>query len=222
MVRRLAAPTAEEIAWAVRRFLEGLAIERPVILVLDDIHWAEPSFLDLVEQLTDWSRDAPILVICMARPELLESSPGWVAAGKLHATTVALEPLSSDEVAHLVENFLAGGVLDVALRGRIDEAAGGNPLFIEETLAMLVDDDLLRQEGGRWGRARRSDQFAVPPTIQALLTARLDGLDEADRLLMGRASIIGLSFYLGALRELTPEPERGELRVASASSCGAT
>ena len=80
----------------------------PLILVLDDIHWAEPSFLDLVDQLTDWSRDAPILVICMARPELLESSPGW-GGGKLHATTVALEPLSGDEVAHLVENFLAGG-----------------------------------------------------------------------------------------------------------------
>ena len=99
----------------------------------------------------------------------------------------------------------------VALRSRIDEAAGGNPLFVEETLAMLVDDGLLRQENGRWVAPGDLDQFAVPPTIQALLTARLDGLDEADRLLMGRASIIGLSFYLGALRDLTPEPERGEV-----------
>ena len=191
-------------------------------LVLDDVHWAEPTLLDLVDQLADWSRDAPILVICMARPELLESSPGW-GGGKLHATTVALEPLSGDEVAHLVENFLAGGVLDDALRRRIDEAAGGNPLFVEETLAMLVDDGLLRQEDGRWvAPGGDLDHVAVPPTIQALLAARLDRLDEADRLLMGRASVVGLSFYLGALRDLTPEPERGTSRIGSASSCGAT
>ena len=202
--------TAEEIGWAVRRFFEGLARDRPLIVMLDDIHWAEPSFLDLVDQLTDWSRDAPILVICMARPELLESTPGW-GGGKLHVTTVALEPLSSDEVAHLVQNFLAGGDLDDALRRRIDDAAGGNPLFVEETLAMLVDDGVLRQEAGRWVAAGDLDDVAVPPTIQALLAARLDRLDDADRLLLGRAAIVGLSFYLGALRELTPEAERGEV-----------
>jgi class 3 adenylate cyclase/tetratricopeptide (TPR) repeat protein len=202
--------TAEEIGWAVRRLLEGLARERPVIVILDDIHWAEPSFLDLVDQLTDWSREAPILLVCMARPDLLETSPGW-GGGKLHATTVALEPLSSDDVEHLVGNFLAGGELDDALRLRIEDAAGGNPLFVEETLAMLVDDGLLRLEGGRWVATGDLDEVAVPPTIQALLAARLDRLDDADRLLLGRASIIGLSFYLGALRELAPEPERGEV-----------
>jgi class 3 adenylate cyclase len=202
--------TAEEIGWAVRRFLEGLARDRPVVVVLDDIHWAEPSFLDLVDQLTDWSRDAPILVICMARPELLDVSPGW-GGGKLHATTVALEPLSSDEVSHLVENFLSGGELDDALRRRLEDAAGGNPLFVEETLAMLVDDGLLRLEDGRWVATRDLDEVAVPPTIQALLAARLDRLEDADRLLLGRASIVGLSFYLGALRDLTPEPERGDV-----------
>ena len=154
--------TAEEIGWAVRRFLEGLARDRPLIVVLDDVHWAEPNFLDLVDQLTDWSRDAPILVICMARPDLLETSPGW-GGGKLHATTVALEPLSSDEVEHLVENFLAGGELDEALRRRIEDAAGGNPLFVEETLAMLVDDGLLRRDGGRWVTTGDLDDVAVPP-----------------------------------------------------------
>jgi hypothetical protein len=202
--------TAEEIGWAIRRLLEGLARERPVIVVLDDLHWAEPAFLDLVDQLTDWSRDAPILVICMARPELLDVSPGW-GGGKLHATTVALEPLTSAEVEHLVDNFLVGGDLDDTLRHRIDEAAGGNPLFVEETLAMLVDDGLLRREDGRWVSTGSLDEFAVPPTIQALMAARLDLLDDADRLLLGRASIVGLSFYLGALRELTPEPERGDV-----------
>ena len=202
--------TAEEIGWAVRRFLEGLARDRSLIVVLDDLHWAAPAFLDLVDQLTDWSRDAPILVICMARHELLDVSPGW-GGGKLHATTAALEPLSSAEVGHLVENFLAGGDLDESLRRRVDEAAGGNPLFVEETLAMLVDDGLLRRKDGRWVSTGDLDQVAVPPTIQALLAARLDLLDDADRLLLGRASIVGLSFYLGALRELTPEPERGDV-----------
>jgi class 3 adenylate cyclase len=202
--------TAEEIGWAVRRFLEGLARDRPLIVVLDDIHWAEPSFLDLVDQLTDWSRDAPILVICMARPDLLDLSPGW-GGGKLHATTIALEPLSAGEVEHLMENFLAGGDLDDALRRRIEDAAGGNPLFVEETLAMLVDDGLLQREDGRWVATGDFDEVAVPPTIQALLAARLDRLDDPDRLLLGRASIVGLSFYLGALTELTPEPERGEV-----------
>ena len=163
-----------------------------------------------MDQLTDWSRDAPILVICMARHDLLEASPGW-GGGKLHATTVALEPLSSDEVEHLVENFLAGGEIDDMLRRRIEEAAGGNPLFVEETLAMLVDDGVLRREGERWVATGDLDEVAVPPTIQALLAARLDRLDDADRLLLGRASIVGLSFYLGALRELTPEPERGDV-----------
>ncbi len=204
------AATAEEIGWAVRRLIEGLARVRPVVLVLDDLHWAEPAFLDLVDQLTDWSRDAPILAICMARPELLDVSPGW-GGGKLHATTVALEPLSSEEVGDLMEHFLAGGDLDEVLRRRIDEAAGGNPLFVEETLAMLVDDGALRNEDGRWVATRDLEEVAVPPTIQALLDARLDRLDEADRVLLGRASIVGLSFYLGALRELTPEAERGEV-----------
>ncbi len=202
--------TAEEIGWAVRRFLEGLARERPVIVVLDDIHWAEPTFLELLDQLTDWSRDAPILVVCMARHDLLEASPGW-GGGKLHATTAALEPLNSDEVEHLVENFLSGGEIDDALRRRIEDAAGGNPLFVEETLAMLVDDGVLRRDGDRWVTTGDLDQVAVPPTIQALLAARLDRLDDADRLLLGRASIVGLSFYLDALRELTPEPERADV-----------
>ena len=110
-----------------------------------------------------------------------------------------------------MENFSAGGELDDALRRRIEDAAGGNPLFVEETLAMLVDDGLLRREGGRWVSSGDVDEVAVPPTIQALLAARLDRLDDADRLLLGRASIVGLSFYLGALRELTPEAERGEV-----------
>ena len=172
----------------------GLARERPLIVVLDDIHWAEPSFLDLVDHLTDWSRDAPILVICMARPELLESRPGW-GGGKLHATTVALEPLSADEVERLVENFLAGGALDDALRRRIDDAAEGNPLFVEEMLAMLVDDGVLgARTGAGWRPATWTTSRCRPRSRRCWPRASI-AWTTPTALLLGRAAIVGLSFY---------------------------
>ena len=155
-------------------------------------------------------------------PRTARELAGVGAAGKLHATTVALEPLSSDEVAHLVENFLAGGVLDVALRGRIDEAAGGNPLFIEETLAMLVDDDLLTAGGWAVGRARRSrpvrrssDDPGTPDS-----TAGWSGRSRssADGSCIDHRSLV---LPWGAARADTGA-RTGEVRVASASSCGAT
>jgi class 3 adenylate cyclase/tetratricopeptide (TPR) repeat protein len=198
---------AEEVGWAVRRFLEGLALTRPLVVVLDDLQWAEPSLLDLVDQVTDWSRDAPILVICMARPDLLDTRSDW-GGGKLHATTVALEPLSPEEAERLVDN-LVGGV-GVSARARIVEAAEGNPLFAEETVAMLVDDGVIRREGDRWVAATDLERVSVPPTIQALLAARLDRLDDAERALLGRAAVVGQVFYLGAIRELGPEAERND------------
>jgi class 3 adenylate cyclase/tetratricopeptide (TPR) repeat protein len=197
----------EEIGWAVRRFFEGLARSRPLVIVLEDLHWAEPNLLDLVDQVTDLSRDAPILIACMARPELLEVSPGW-GGGKLRATTLTLEPLSTEESELLVENLLGGGGLDAATRRRILAAAEGNPLFVEETLSMLIDDGLLLREGDTWTAARELGDVAVPPTIQALLAARLDLLDEAERTVLGRASVVGQVFYLGAVRDLAPEPDR--------------
>jgi predicted ATPase len=198
---------AEEVGWAVRRFLEGLSRTRPLVVVLDDLQWAEPSLLDLVDQVTDWSRDAPILVICMARPDLLDTRSDW-GGGKLHATTVALEPLSPQEAERLVDN-LVGGV-DGSARARIVEAAEGNPLFAEETVAMLVDDGVIRREGDRWVAATDLERVSVPPTIQALLAARLDRLDDAERALLGRAAVVGQVFYLGAIRELGPEGERND------------
>jgi class 3 adenylate cyclase/tetratricopeptide (TPR) repeat protein len=198
---------AEEVGWAVRRFLEGLAHTKPLVVVLDDLQWAEPSLLDLVDQITDWSRDAPILVICMARPDLLDLRSDW-GGGKLHATTVALEPLSPEEAERLVEN-LVGGVDDSA-RARIVDAAEGNPLFAEETVAMLVDDGVIRREGDRWVAATDLERVSVPPTIQALLAARLDRLDDAERRVLGRAAVVGQVFYLGAVRELGDEGERND------------
>ena len=122
-------------------------------MVFDDLHWAEPGLLDLVDQVTDMSRDAPILPICMARQELLEERPDW-ASGKLRATTAVLEPLSVEDSEPRSRPSWAGA-LDSPLRDRILAAAEGNPLFVEETLAMLLDDDVLRPEDDRWERDRR-------------------------------------------------------------------
>ena len=201
---------AEEIGWAVRRFLEGLARDRPLVIVLDDLQWAEPSFLDLVDHLSDWSRDAPILLLCMARPELLDVRPSW-GGGKLHATTAALEPLSTEESARLVANLLGDGTLDPGASRRILSAAEGNPLFVEETIAMLVDDGAIRRDEGRWSAVGELADLTVPPTIQALLAARLDRLDEGARAVLGRASVVGEVFYPGAVRAISPESQGSEV-----------
>src|SRR5206468_6561703 len=109
-----------------------------LVVVFDDLHWGEPVFLDLVEHIADFSRDAPILLLCMARPELLDRRSAW-GGGKLNASNVLLEPLSSDETQQLIERLPAGAKIDAGLRERILEAAGGNPLFVGEMLAMLAD-----------------------------------------------------------------------------------
>ncbi len=192
----LSAAHAEETFRAVRKWLERIAAERPVVLVLDDLHWAEPTFLDLVDHIADWSRDAPILVLCMARPELLDARPAW-AGGKLNATSVLLEPLSGDETAALIENL--SSAVDEGLRGRIVEAAEGNPLYVEEMLAMLA-------EGGD-----AHGELEVPPTIQALLAARLDHLADAEREVVGRAAVEGRVFHRGAVAELTPADLRPDV-----------
>src|SRR5581483_10028524 len=159
-------PTSgEEIAWAFRKVLEEAARERPLVVVFDDIHWGEPTFLDLIEHVADLSRDAPILLLCLARPELLDKRAGW-GGGKLHATTVLLEPLDAVETGELIDLLLGGSELDASLAERIRAAAGGNPLFLEEMLAMV------RESGG---------DVVVPPTIKALLAARIDQLGHRER-----------------------------------------
>ena len=200
----------EETFWAVRKLLETLARERPVVVVFDDIHWAEPTLLDLVEHVADWSRDAPILLLCMARPELLDRRPGW-AGGKLNASTTLLEPLKGPECQILMENLLGRTKLVADVRARIADAAEGNPLFVEEVIAMLIDEGHLRQESGGWIPTRTLDDVAVPPTIQALLAARLDLLLPAEREVLQRGSVEGKVFHRGSVMELTPPEERSRL-----------
>ena len=174
--------SADETFRAVRTFVEALARRRPLVLVFDDIHWGESTFLDLVDYLSDWTHDAPILLVCMARPELYEVRPQW-GGGKPNATSVQLEPLSENESAELVDNLAHAGELDDAARRHVVEAASGNPLFVEELLALVVE------QGGDAGG------LVMPPTIQALLAARLDRLRDDERTLLEAASVEGKVFH---------------------------
>jgi class 3 adenylate cyclase/tetratricopeptide (TPR) repeat protein len=185
--RRSEVSSVDDLFWAVRKTLEAAAARTPLIVLLDDVHWGEEAFLDLVEHVADWTREAPILLLCLARPDLLERRPGWVSA-RPNATSVVLEPLSAEESERFVE-----GLLDERLRRRVLAAAEGNPLFLEEMVAMV-------EQGG--------DVAVLPPTIHALLAARLDQLPAGERAVLERAAIEGQVFHWGALRALLPdEPE---------------
>jgi tetratricopeptide (TPR) repeat protein len=181
------------------------------VLVFDDVHWGEPTFLDLVEHIADWTRDAPILLVCMARSELLEVRPGW-GGGKRWVTTIQLEPLNDLESEELVVQLLGRAELPETLRTRIGQAAEGNPLFVEELLGMLIDDGFLVQGGDGWTAVGDARQLAMPPTIHALIEARLDGLRNEDRAVIERAAIEGKVFHRGAVTELSPEAVRGQIR----------
>jgi class 3 adenylate cyclase len=191
------ASSPEEIAWSVRKLFEVAAARRPLVVVFDDVHWGEPVFLDLVEHVADFSRDAPILLLCMARAELLDRRPTW-GGGKLNATTVQLEPLAHDESEQLIDRLLSGRPLEHSLRERILNAAAGNPFFVGEMVAMLAE----AHDGNG------SADFVVPPTIQALLTSRLDQLDIGERRVLERGSVEGQVFHRGALVALAPEEPR--------------
>jgi hypothetical protein len=197
----------DEVFWAIRRFLESRGRHHPLVLVLDDIHWGEATFLDFVEHVADWSRDAAILLLCMARPDLLDARPAW-GGGKRNATTISLAPLSDGECGQLIEGLLGSTALPTILRTRITAVAEGNPLFVEEMLRMLVDDGRIVREGEGEGRTwiGSSDlaDVRVPPTISALLSARLDRLSDPERAVVEAASVAGTEVHRGALRALLP------------------
>jgi class 3 adenylate cyclase/tetratricopeptide (TPR) repeat protein len=198
---------AQETFWAVRRLLEALADREPLVVVFDDINWGEPTFLDLVEYLAGWSTGAPILLLCMARPDLVDTRPTW-AAGVPDAATIRLEPLTEEDSKHLIDNLLGRAPLEEDVLARIRRSAEGNPLFVEEILRMLVDEGLLRREDGRWTAAGDLSSIAIPPTINALLAARLEGLSREERAVIQRASVVGRVFWWGAVAELSPASEQ--------------
>ena len=180
--------SAEEIAWAFRKTLEYAAADRPLVVVFDDIQWGEETFLDLVEHVALLSSGASILLFCMARPELAERRPAW-------PVTLRLEPLSGENVDELIPERIAGEP-----RQRIARAAGGNPLFVEEMLAMA---------------SVAEGEVVVPPTLRALLAARLDQLETAERSVLERGAIEGEIFHRGAVQALTLEDVQVTPRLAA-------
>jgi DNA-binding SARP family transcriptional activator len=185
----------EETFWAVCRLVEGFARERPLVVVLEDLHWAEPGLLDLVEHLAGSACAAPVLLVCLARPELLETRPHW-GGGKPNATSLLLEPLLHDESEHLLDSLQGGDALPAPTRARITEAAEGNPLFLEQLLAMATEVGF------------ESGEIPMPPTIEALLAARLDRLGPGERAVLDRAAVIGKEFWPEAVADLLPEEAR--------------
>src|SRR5688572_3224309 len=183
-----------ETQLAFRRMLEARAAERPQVVVIDDLQWAEAVFIDLVEHVADFSRDAPIFLLCVARTELLDVRPDW-GGGKMNATALLLEPLDAEECGELMERLVLDAPLDDELRDRITVASAGNPLYVEEMLAMV------REHGG-------DGEIVVPPTIHALLQARIDTLEGDVRVVMERGSVEGEVFHRGAVSELSPDTIR--------------
>jgi predicted ATPase/class 3 adenylate cyclase len=173
-------------AW--RRFFEALADERPLVLVFEDLQWADDGLLDFIDHLVDWASDVPLFVVCSARPELLARRSEW-GGGKPNATTLSLSPLSDDETARLLAAVLKRSVLPAEVQSALLARAGGNPLYAEE-FARLV------QERDRLGDL---DSLPVPETVQGIIAARLDGLAEGDKQLLQDAAVVGKIFWLGAL-----------------------
>jgi class 3 adenylate cyclase/tetratricopeptide (TPR) repeat protein len=196
------ATTPEETRVAFRRLLEERSASRPQLVVVDDLQWAEPVFVDLIEHVADLSRAAPLFLLCVARTELLESRPDW-GGGKLNATSLLLEPLAETERVELIENLIGDEPLDDVLRDRIVQTSAGNPLYVEEMLAMV------REHG--------SDNVTVPPTIHALLQARIDALDGDARVVLERGAIEGEVFQRASVAALVPDDVRGELESHLAS-----
>jgi tetratricopeptide (TPR) repeat protein len=198
---------AQETFWALRRLFEDLARTRPLVLVIEDAHWADGALLDLVEYLVGWSRGAPLLILCLARPELNERRRAW-GHGHANAHMLTLEPLVADEVNALLANLLGSAELGPRLEERIASAADGNPLFVEELVRVLLEDGVLQQRDGVWTVAGGLDRLTIPPSINALLAARLDQLEPEEREVLQCAAVVGKQFWWGAVVDLATQEMR--------------
>jgi class 3 adenylate cyclase/tetratricopeptide (TPR) repeat protein len=181
----------QEIAWAAHEWATNLAEAQPLVLGFEDVHWAEEPLLDLVEHLADRIDDAPVLIVCLARPELLDARPDW-GGGRRRSITIELGPLPESETAELVDALVAGAALSDGLRTVLLDKTEGNPLFVEETIRMLV-------EQGEGAAVR------IPDTLQALIAARIDALPLNSRSVLRHGALVGRVFWRGAIAELDPE-----------------
>src|SRR3954469_22342879 len=186
-----------EIAWAAREFVDELADVQPLVLVFEDIHWAEEPLLELIDHLAQWVRERPLLIICLARPELLDVRPGW-GGGRIRSTAIELEPLARQESEELAAALMAQHEIPEHVTSRLLEKTEGNPLLVEETVRMLVEE-------GADGRDR------IPDTLQALIGARIDRLPAGQKIILQRGSVMGRTFFAGAVDHLSAEYDADEL-----------
>ena len=183
--------SAQEIAWAAREWAQRVALEQPLVLVFEDIHWAEEPLLELIEHLATWVREAPLLLVCLARPELLDLRPDW-GGGRVRATSIELEALRRDESEQLVDALLEDGELTEEARQELLDKTEGNPLYVEETMRMLAEEGIQSVD-------------RIPDTLQALIAARIDRLPAATKAILQRAAVIGRIFWVDAVQRLSPE-----------------
>jgi class 3 adenylate cyclase/tetratricopeptide (TPR) repeat protein len=202
------APVAVErsqsfVAWS--RFLEAIASKKPLILVFEDLHWADDPFLEFVEHLVDWSTGVPLLVVCTARPELFDRRPVW-GGGKRNSAASALSPLTPEETSRLIAALLPQAVLPPKTRETLLEQAGGNPLYAEEFARMLRDRAVLERPGTAGG-ITAGIEIPVPETIQALIAARLDTLAPERKSVLHAAAVVGNVFWAGAVASVSGAAE---------------
>ena len=204
-----------ELFWGIRRFFEILASDRPLVVQFDDIHWAEPTFLELIGRLMAATEDAAVMLLCGARPDLLEKKPSWgEGAG---AKRIILARLSDADAARVIDNLLGKAGLSERVRTRVIAASDGNPLFVEQLVSMLIDTGMLRMVGGRWEPTGDFSGLTIPPSIHALLAARLDQLPDDERSVVEPASVIGLAFPQAALEAIVDDDVRTDVPLHLAS-----
>jgi class 3 adenylate cyclase/tetratricopeptide (TPR) repeat protein len=186
-----------EIAWAAREFADELADVQPLIMVFEDIHWAEEPLLELIDHLAQWVRERTLLILCLARPELLDVRPGW-GGGRVRSTAIELEPLGREDSEALAGALLKEHHMSEHVRERLLDKTEGNPLFVEETVRMIL-------EQGADGGDR------IPDSLQAMIAARIDRLPAGAKIVLQRGSVIGRTFWAGAIDHLSPEYDSDEL-----------
>ena len=202
-----ATPETQETFWGIRKLLEELGRRSTLFVIFDDIHWAETTMLDLIEYLTGFAQGVPMLLLCLSRKDLLDTRPSWGTG----STTMFLEPLEPEDVNQLIDNYVGEAQLPENVRKRIIETAEGNPLYVEEILRMLIDERIIEKVDGQWQPTQDLTDFAIPPTIHALVAARLDKLGANEQAVTQRASVIGKTFWWGAVSELSPESLRARV-----------
>ena len=203
--------STEELFFAVRRMLEAVGETRSIVVVVDDVQWAEPLLLDLLEHLAEWVHDSPAVMLALARPELREIRPALAERGRRVSASISLEGLDADATAELAARLVGATALPPELLDRLPESTEGNPLFVRELMRMLIDDKVIVEGDQGWELAIDAEAVEVPPTIQSLLSSRIERLPGNERRLLERASVVGADFPLGAVAALTPQGDAGRL-----------